>query len=154
VEWYPTDLVSETERASAKIAIVEKIPPESLLLTTYTRKAARQLQHRLQETLQQLHTFFPEVKQIDLTAMRVGTIHSICLELLQTIATSPFRHIHLLDEIERIFFVQTILNQVNFSPRAGSEHEPSLRYTSGSSKTGLISNALPQPHLIWEYSSI
>lgn len=85
---------------------VKKIPPESLLLTTYTRKAAQQLQQRLQEALQQLHIFSPEVKQIDLTAMRVGTIHSICLDLLQTAVTSPFRHIHLLDEVERIFLVQ------------------------------------------------
>ncbi len=85
---------------------VKKIPPESLLLTTYTRKAAPQLQQRLQEALQQLHVFSLEVKQIDLTAMRVGTIHSICLDLLQTAVTSPFRHIHLLDEVERILLVQ------------------------------------------------
>src|SRR5579884_569741 len=56
---------------------VKKIPPESLLLTTYTRKAAQQLKQRLQEAHGQLHTFFPEVEQVDLTAMRIGTIHSI-----------------------------------------------------------------------------
>jgi DNA helicase II / ATP-dependent DNA helicase PcrA len=86
---------------------VEKVPPAAILLTTYTRKAAFQLQQRLQETLSKLHSLFPEVGDIDLTAMRLGTIHSLCIDILQNAPGSPYRHIHLLDEIERIFFVMT-----------------------------------------------
>lgn len=86
---------------------VKKVPPAAILLTTYTRKAALQLQQRLQETLSKLHSLFPEIGDIDLTTMRLGTIHSLCIEILQGTPTSPYRHIHLLDEIERLFFVLT-----------------------------------------------
>lgn len=89
---------------------VEKVPPSAILLTTYTRKAALQLQQRLQETLQRLRTFFPEIEQIDFASMRLGTIHSLCMDLLQSTPTSPFRHIRLLDEVERILFVMANSN--------------------------------------------
>ncbi|HEU5378172.1 MAG TPA: ATP-dependent helicase [Ktedonobacteraceae bacterium] len=88
-----------------RLLCVEKISPSAILLTTYTRKAALQLQQRLQETLHRLHAFFPEIEQIDLTSIRLGTIHSLCMDLLQSTPASPFRHIHLLDEVERILFV-------------------------------------------------
>lgn len=88
-----------------RLLCVDKVPPAAILLTTYTRKAAFQLQQRLQETLSQLHSLFPEIGDIDLTTMRLGTIHSLCIDILQGTPGSPYRHIHLLDEIERIFFV-------------------------------------------------
>lgn len=88
-----------------RLLCIEKVPPSAILLTTYTRKAARQLQQRLQETLHRLHAFLPETEQIDLASMRIGTIHSLCMDLLQSTPTSSFRHIHLLDEVERILFV-------------------------------------------------
>jgi DNA helicase-2/ATP-dependent DNA helicase PcrA len=88
-----------------RLLCIEKVPPAAILLTTYTRKAALQLQQRLQEALSALHSISPETGDIDLTAMRIGTIHSLCMDILQSTPASPYRHIHLLDEIERIFFV-------------------------------------------------
>jgi DNA helicase-2/ATP-dependent DNA helicase PcrA len=93
-----------------RLLCIEKVPPAAILLTTYTRKAALQLQQRLQEMLAALHSIFPEIGGIDLTSMRIGTIHSLCMDILQSTPTSPYRHIHLLDEIERIFFVMANSN--------------------------------------------
>lgn len=88
-----------------RLLCVDKVPPAAILLTTYTRKAAFQLEQRLQETLNGLRSLFPEVGDIDLTSIRLGTIHSLCIDILQSTPTSPYRYIHLLDEVERIFFV-------------------------------------------------
>jgi DNA helicase-2/ATP-dependent DNA helicase PcrA len=90
-----------------RLLCVDRVPPESIVLTTYTRKAARQLEQRLHLMLAALGEIFPGVREIDVSRMRIGTLHSICWDLLTETPASPFRHLQRLDELERAFFVRT-----------------------------------------------
>jgi DNA helicase-2/ATP-dependent DNA helicase PcrA len=90
-----------------RLLCVDGVAPEAVVLTTFTRKAAEQLEHRLHEILRRLARAYPEVGQIDLGRMHLGTMHSICWELLTDSPASRYRHLHLLDELEQVFFIQT-----------------------------------------------
>lgn len=90
-----------------RLLCVDGVAPEAIVLTTFTRKAAEQLEHRLHETLRLLSRAYPAVGQIDVARMHLGTMHSICWELLTDSPASSYRHLHLLDELEQVFFIQT-----------------------------------------------
>ena len=90
-----------------RLLCVDHVPPESIVFTTFTRKAARQLEQRLHLTLATLGDIIPDVRRIDVSRMRLGTLHSICWDLLTETPSSRFRHLQLLDELERAFFVRT-----------------------------------------------
>ncbi len=54
------------------------VPPEAIVLTTFTRKAAEELKQRLHEAILRLSVVFLEMSAIDVSQMRVGTLHSLC----------------------------------------------------------------------------
>jgi superfamily I DNA/RNA helicase len=74
-------------------------PPESLLVTTFTNKAALELKDRIQRNL-------PDVP---VETMPVGTLHSFCADLLRQYQTrSPLpRGFHILDAPGQLLFVYT-----------------------------------------------
>jgi DNA helicase-2/ATP-dependent DNA helicase PcrA len=106
-----------------RLLCVDRIPPEAIFLTTFTRKAARQLEHRLHELLGQLAQVVPEVGQIDLSRLRLGTLHRLCWDLLTETPASSFRHLKLLDELDRAFFIRTYSRICSNQP----DIEPLLR---------------------------
>src|SRR5260370_16632274 len=56
---------------------MDRVPPEAIVLTTFTRKAAEELKQRLHETLLRLSDAFPEIREIDVSRMRLGTLHTL-----------------------------------------------------------------------------
>lgn len=84
-----------------------QVPPSAIVLTTFTRKAAEELRLRLQEALSRLRTKFPELRAIDLSHMRLGTLHSLCWDMLTETPGSRFRHLQPLGALERAFFIYT-----------------------------------------------
>ncbi len=58
------------------LLLLGKATPEQLILCTYTDKAAKEMYHRLLALAQQM------AYQGDLAQLRVGTIHSICNQLI------------------------------------------------------------------------
>ena len=84
---------------------VDRVPPEAIVLTTFTRKAAEELRQRLHEALLRLGSVFPEVRTIDISPMRLGTLHSLCWDFLTETPGSPFRHLCPLVALDRAFFV-------------------------------------------------
>ena len=86
---------------------VQEVPPQAIVVTTFTRKAAEELRYRLQETLVRLTIQFPHLKTIDLSRMHLGTLHSICYDILTQTPGSRFRHLQLLGALERAFFIRT-----------------------------------------------
>jgi DNA helicase-2/ATP-dependent DNA helicase PcrA len=91
----------------SSLLYVRHVPPEAIVLTTFTRKAAEELRHRLQETHSQLSSSFPHLRDIDLSRMRLGTLHSICWDILTQTPGSRFRHLQPLGALERAFFIRT-----------------------------------------------
>lgn len=90
-----------------RLLCVDNVAPERIIFTTYTRKAARQLEQRLHLALATLSEQYPDIRRIDASRMRLGTLHSICWDLLVETPASRFRHLQRLDELERTFFVRT-----------------------------------------------
>ena len=86
---------------------VRHIPPEDIVLTTFTRKVAEELEQRLQEALLRLSAAFPELRAIDVSQMRLGTLNSLCWNFLTDTPESPFRHLKSLTALDRAFFVYT-----------------------------------------------
>lgn len=65
----------KTRVLTAKTAhLLRNNPPGSIIVTTFTKKAAAELRNRLQESVP---------SNIDLSLLRVGTFHSICTRLLR-----------------------------------------------------------------------
>jgi len=83
------------------------VPPQAIVLTTFTRKAARELRQRLQEALSRLSTKSPELRAIDLSQMRLGTLHSLCWKIITEMPGSRYRHLQLLGALEQAFFIYT-----------------------------------------------
>ena len=57
--------------------------PSSVMLTTFTEKAAKNLEDRLSDALFYLTQRYSEVSSIDLSGLRVGTLHGLCNSILQ-----------------------------------------------------------------------
>ena len=88
-----------------KLALVDDIPPRSIILTTFTEKAARSLKERLLTRKASIEAKFPSVKDIDISAIRVGTLHSIASDVMHEFRYLPYQNVQLLDELEQLMFV-------------------------------------------------
>lgn len=77
------------------------IPPESLLVVTFTDKAARELTTRISNRLTELNI------QFNLNEMYLGTFHSICLRLLEDYRefTRLKRSFTLFDQFDQQYFL-------------------------------------------------
>jgi DNA helicase II / ATP-dependent DNA helicase PcrA len=83
------------------------VAPSAIVLTTFTHKAAEELRQRLHGAFSRLSIIFPELRTIDLSQMRLGTLHSLCWDILTETPGSPFRHLHQINQLEQAFFIDT-----------------------------------------------
>src|SRR5690242_2245541 len=65
-----------------KLACVDRVPPKSILLTTFTEKAARNIQDRLAIYKNYLDQADPSLKNVDVFQVRVGTLHGLCNDIM------------------------------------------------------------------------
>lgn len=81
------------------------IAPENILLTTFTERAARELINRISSRL--------ERKNLDLTKMYIGTIHSICLRIIdENIEKSYMRKgYRVLENTDQRFYIYSKLRE-------------------------------------------
>ena len=84
-----------------RLIIDKKVPPESLLVVTFTDKAARELTTRISNRLNELSISF------NLNEMYLGTFHSICLRLLEEFRefTRLKRNYTLMDQFDQQYFL-------------------------------------------------
>ena len=97
-----------------------RVPPEAIVLTTFTRKAAEELKQRLHEALLRLSVVYPEMSEIDVSQMRLGTLNSLCWDFLTETPGSPYRHLRFLTALDQAFFVYT---QSSFCKNVDLEHD-------------------------------
>jgi DNA helicase II / ATP-dependent DNA helicase PcrA len=81
---------------------------KGICISTFTRKAAEELQHRLSEQL--------SVKQINKVKLLVGTIHSLCFELLTQYSSDNYGDFEILSEDSQVQFIFSKLANLGFSP--------------------------------------
>jgi DNA helicase II / ATP-dependent DNA helicase PcrA len=87
-----------------KLICVDDIDPGSILLTTFTKKAGRNLEDRLLTYLSGLQQAEPTLQEIDLSDMRIGTLHSLCNDILLEYRYGGYRNVRLLDDVEQHLF--------------------------------------------------
>lgn len=82
-----------------------RVPPESIFVTTFTEKAAKNLQDRIGRYRDKLVAVDPTLASIDLSKLRVGTLHGLANDLLQEHRADNYRNVRLMDELETAMFV-------------------------------------------------
>lgn len=87
-----------------KLLCVDGVKPGSIFLTTFTTKAARNLEDRLSTYLIALQNTEPNLKDIDLAGIRIGTLHSLCNDILQEYRAPKYQNVRLLNQIEQDLF--------------------------------------------------
>ena len=87
-----------------KHLIVEDIPAKSIIVTTFTKRAAKQLQQRIASYLRVIRDQY-NISNIHESELRVGTLHSICQDILTERGFEGYRNFRLIDEIQQRMFI-------------------------------------------------
>jgi DNA helicase-2/ATP-dependent DNA helicase PcrA len=95
-----------------KRVLVDGVAPERIFLTTFTRKAAAELESRVVRARQLLaDSGVAAADAIDLTAIHVGTLHGLASRILQDQRDQETLHIRVLeDELTQQFFIRRTRN--------------------------------------------
>ncbi len=91
-----------------KRILVDGVPIDRIILTTFTRKAAAELESRLIQSQQKLVMVgLQAAKAIDVSQINVGTLHGLCASSLQDHRYEPTLRIRVLeDELTQQFFIR------------------------------------------------
>lgn len=84
-----------------KLLLVDGVHPGGILLTTFTEKAAQNLEERIVDRLDGLG--FSEAA--DVNHIRIGTLHSLCNEIMQEYRYPDYANVELLDEDGKKLFM-------------------------------------------------
>ncbi|KAB1184764.1 MULTISPECIES: ATP-dependent DNA helicase [Haloferax] len=76
-----------------RLLLVDGVAPKSILITTFTEKAAQNLEERIADRLSTLG--FED--EVDANALRIGTLHSLCNDLIQEYRYPEYANVELLD---------------------------------------------------------
>lgn len=87
-----------------KLVLVDGSDPRSLLVTTFTEKAARNLEDRISDRL--LRMGF----KTTLDDLNVGTLHSLCDGIMRDFRYELYHDVRLLDDVEQSFFIHKELH--------------------------------------------
>ena len=88
-----------------KLVCVDEVPPKSIILTTFTKKAAENVRERLASYKNYLDQNDGKLQKIDLSQVRVGTLHSLCNDIMQEYRYVKYQNYRLLDDIDQLLFV-------------------------------------------------
>jgi DNA helicase-2/ATP-dependent DNA helicase PcrA len=88
-----------------KLLCIDKINPKALILTTFTEKAARNIADRLTFYLSYLSKKYNELSDIDASQLRIGTLHKLCIRIMQEYRYKGYKNYKVLDEAAQRFFI-------------------------------------------------
>jgi len=97
-----------------KLLCVDGVKPRSIFLTTFTQKAARNLEDRLASYLVALQNKDSSLSTIDLADIRIGTLHSLCNDILQEYRYPEYQNVRLLNQVEQDLFVYRHASIANY----------------------------------------
>jgi DNA helicase-2/ATP-dependent DNA helicase PcrA len=102
-----------------KFICCDGVAPGSIILTTFTEKAAKNLQDRLSEAFLFLAGMYPQLATIDPSDLRIGTLHGLCNDILQEYRYTAYQNLRLLDEVESALLIhKSVVN--NTQPLQGA----------------------------------
>lgn len=82
-----------------------RVPPEAIFITTFTEKAARNLEDRIAQKRALIIAQRPDLADIDISKLRIGTLHGLCNDLLQEFRAPNYQNVRLMDEFEQGMFI-------------------------------------------------
>lgn len=82
-----------------KLVCCDGVDPASIIVTTFTEKAARNLEDRIIDALNYVAKMYPDLPQ-DISQLRIGTLHSLCNEILLEFRYTEYQNLRLLDDVE------------------------------------------------------
>lgn len=89
-----------------KLIFVDTINPKSIIITTFTEKAAKNLFDRILNYASYIFQTNPRlVQQIDIHSLRVGTLHSLCNDIMLEYKYPDYENYRLLDDTEQYLFI-------------------------------------------------
>ncbi len=90
-----------------KLLLVDDIDPKSIIVTTFTEKAARNLINRITNYITLLRTHLElDIRDVpDASLIYIGTLHSLCNEIMQEYRYTAYQNKRLMDDFEQRFFV-------------------------------------------------
>lgn len=92
-----------------KFICCDGVDPKSVMVTTFTKKAARNLEDRLADNFLYIAEKYPAVRGIDPSGLRIGTLHSLCNDILQEYRYTKYQNVRLLDEMETSLLIHSSL---------------------------------------------
>lgn len=96
-----------------KLIFVDTINPKSIIITTFTEKAAKNLFDRILNYASYIFQTNPILtQQIDIHSLRVGTLHSLCNDTMLEYKYPGYENYRLLDGIEQYLFIYEHSNLV------------------------------------------
>ena len=94
-----------------KFICCDGVEPGSIILTTFTEKAARNLEDRLSEALLSLSQQYPGLSVIDPSGLRIGTLHGLCNRILQEYRYTEYQNLRLLDKMETALLINRLVER-------------------------------------------
>lgn len=96
-----------------------RVLPEEIFITTFTEKAARNLEDRISHYRARVATARPDLGAIDISKLRIGTLHGLCNDLLQEFRAPNYQNVRLMDELESSMFVYEHLSIIDTPDQVG-----------------------------------
>jgi DNA helicase-2/ATP-dependent DNA helicase PcrA len=90
----------------------DRVPPESIFVTTFTEKAARNLEDRLATMRAFVIAADSSLEAIDISKLRINTLHGLCNELLQEYRAPNYQNVRLMDDFEQGMFIHEHMDMV------------------------------------------
>ena len=89
-----------------RLMYVDGVNPRSVFLSTFTDKAARELEDRLGAYGAWVSSQAPtESEGIDVSHVRVGTLHGLCNDIMHEFRYEGYQNYRLMDELEQLIFI-------------------------------------------------
>lgn len=88
-----------------KLIYVDNFSPESIMITTFTEKAAKNLFERILNYTSLIISEYPELESIDIHNLKIGTLHSLCNDIMLENKYPDYENYRLLDEMEQYLFI-------------------------------------------------
>lgn len=96
-----------------KLIYVDNFSPASIIITTFTEKAAKNLFERILNYTSLITEKYPELEKIDIHNLKIGTLHSLCNDIMLENKYPDYENYRLLDNIEQYLFIYEHSNFVN-----------------------------------------
>jgi DNA helicase II / ATP-dependent DNA helicase PcrA len=125
-----------------KLVCCDNVEPGSIMATTFTEKAAQNLEDRITDGMLSLTNTYPQLAAIDVSQLRVGTLHALCNDILQEFRHVQYQNLRPLDDIENQMLIRAYVAR---DARQASPTVPqALRYLFGTK---------PNPNL-WDWTNV